>query len=39
VRPDVMAPLFHVRAESRQPESAQALADRYAARIQELQPL
>lgn len=38
VRPDVSAPLFHVRAESREQKAAEALAQKYAARIQELQP-
>jgi len=37
VLPDVSAPLFHVRAESSDPEEAQALAAHYAARIEELQ--
>jgi len=37
VLPDVSAPLFHVRAESADPAEARALADKYRARIEELQ--
>ena len=37
VLPDVSAPLFHVRAESADPAAAEALAKRYAARIDDLQ--
>ncbi len=37
VLPDVSAPLFHLRAESPDPEEAQALAAKWAARIEELQ--
>ncbi len=37
ILPDVSAPLFHLRAESADPEEAQALATRYAERIEELQ--
>jgi len=37
VLPDVSAPLFHVRAESREAARAEALVEKYAARIRELQ--
>lgn len=37
VLPDVSAPLFHVRAESRDQERAEDLAEQYAARIEELE--
>jgi mannose-1-phosphate guanylyltransferase/phosphomannomutase len=37
VLPDVSAPVFHVRAESEDAESAESLAARYAARIEALQ--
>lgn len=37
VLPDVSAPRFHVRAESGEAARAEALVDKYAARIRELQ--
>ncbi|UCC68199.1 MAG: mannose-1-phosphate guanyltransferase [Armatimonadota bacterium] len=37
VLPDVSAPLFHVRAESRERERVEGLVAQYAARIEELQ--
>jgi mannose-1-phosphate guanylyltransferase/phosphomannomutase len=37
VLPDVSAPVFHVRAESREEERVEGLVAQYAARISELQ--